>query len=176
MDLLQRFASGDVNAFEELFRTHQRDVYKWIVCLTRDPAVAEELLLETFWRIYRAHARFDPRRSFGAWARRIATNLSMEHFRTAGREVNVSEAVLEAQPSPSNSDSAEQGEARQAIRRVFAELPPKLKAVALLALIEEKSYGDIASALRISLSAVKSREFRAVRLLRSKLKKVGIEP
>ena len=176
MDLLQRFASGEVDAFEELFRTHQRDVYNWIVCLTRDPGVAEDLLLETFWRIYRAHARFDSRRSFGAWARRIATNLSMEHFRTAGREVNVSEAVLDAQPGPLNADAAERREARQAIRRAFAELPSKLKAVALLALIEEKSYGDISSALGISLSAVKSREFRAVQRLRSKLKKVGIEP
>ena len=176
MDLLQRFASGDVNAFEELFRTHQRDVYNWIVCLTRDPGVAEDLVLETFWRIYRAHARFDPSRSFCAWARRIATNLAMGHFRTAGREVTVPEAVLDARLGPSNTDSAERREAHQAIRRAFAELPAKLKAVALLALIEEKGYGDIASALGISLSTVKSREFRAVRLLRSKLKKVGIEP
>ncbi len=84
--------------------------------------------------------------------------------------------MLDAQPGASNADSAEQREARQAIRRAFAELPAKLKAVALLALIEEKSYGDIASALGISLSTVKSREFRAVQLLRSKLKKVGIEP
>ena len=176
MDLLQRFAAGDVNAFEELFRTHQRDVYNWIVCLTRDPGVAEDLVLETFWRMYRAHARFDPRRSFGAWARRIATNLAMGHFRTAGREVNVPEAVLEAQPGPSNDDSAERREVQQAIRRAFAELPAKIRAVALLALIEEKPYGDIASALGISLGAVKSREFRAVRLLRRKLTKVGIEP
>ena len=100
----------------------------------------------------------------------------MAHFRTAGREVNVSEAVLDAQPGHLNADSAERQEARQAIRRAFAELPSKLKAVALLALIEEKSYGDIASALGISLSAVKSREFRAVQLIRSKLKKAGIEP
>jgi RNA polymerase sigma factor (sigma-70 family) len=176
MDLLQRFASGEVDAFEELFRTHQRDVYHWIVCLTRDPGVAEDLLVETFWHISRAHARFDSRRGFGAWARRIATNLSMDHLRTAGREVNVSETVLDAQPGPLNADSAERRESRQAIRRAFTRLPSKLKAVALLALIEEKSHGEIASALGISLSAVKSREFRAVRLLRRQLKKVGIEP
>jgi RNA polymerase sigma factor (sigma-70 family) len=90
--------------------------------------------------------------------------------------VSVSQAVLDAQPGPSNADSAERREARQAIRRAFAELPARLRAVALLALIEEQAYGNIASALGISLNTVKSREFRAVRLLRSKLKKAGIEP
>ncbi len=176
MDLLERFASGEVSAFEDLFRTHQRDVYNWILCLTRDPGAAEDLALETFWRLYRAHARFDPRRSFGAWARRIATNLAMAHLRTAGREVNVPDVLLDAQPDCPNADSAEQREAHQAIRRAIGELPSKLKAVALLALIEGKPYAEIASALGVSLAAVKSREFRAVRLLRGKLKKVGIEP
>ncbi len=176
MDLLQRFAAGDVNAFEDLFRSYHRDVYQWVVCLTRDPGVAEDLVLDTFWRIYRAHARFDPRRSFGAWARRIATNLSIEHLGKAGREVNVADTLLEAQPDGSPADSAERRETRQAIRNAFSELPAKLKAVALLALVEEKPYGEIAGALGVSIGAVKSREFRAVRLLRRTLKEVGLEP
>jgi RNA polymerase sigma factor (sigma-70 family) len=66
---LQAFVSGDQAAFEALFREHQREVYAWIVRLVRDPAAAEDLTLETFWRIYRSRARFDPSRSFGAWAR-----------------------------------------------------------------------------------------------------------
>lgn len=44
MDLLQRFAAGELDAFEELFLSHQRDVYNWIVRLTRDPAAALERL------------------------------------------------------------------------------------------------------------------------------------
>jgi RNA polymerase sigma factor (sigma-70 family) len=67
------FTQGDVRAFETLFRKHQGSVYRWIVRIVRDPAAAEDLTLETLWRIYRARARFDPRRPFGAWARRIAT-------------------------------------------------------------------------------------------------------
>lgn len=176
MELLQRFTQGEIGAFEDLFRTHQREVYHWILCLIRDPSAAEDLTLETFWRVYRTHERFDPGRSFDAWIRRIATNLAMDHLRRSGREVRVPEELLETQPSPPAADSAVQREARQAIRRAFAELPSKLKAVAVLALIEQKPYCDIASALGITVEAVKSREFRAVRLLRDKLKKVGIEP
>lgn len=55
-------------------------------------------------------------------------------------------------------------------------MPPKLRAVAVLALIEERPYSEVAEILGISVVAAKSREFRAVRLLRRKLTKLGVEP
>lgn len=72
---LERFTRGDIQAFEALFREYQGEVYGWIIRIVHDSGAAEDLTIETFWRIYRARARFDPCRSFGAWARRIATNL-----------------------------------------------------------------------------------------------------
>lgn len=72
MELLERFTTGDVEAFEMLFQQYQKDVFGWIVRIVRNPTVAEELTVETFWRVYRSHARFNPTRSFGAWTRRIA--------------------------------------------------------------------------------------------------------
>lgn len=76
MDLLERFARGDLEAFETLFRQFEADVYVWILRIVRDRPVAEELTVEAFWRIYRARARFDPARPFGPWARRVATNVA----------------------------------------------------------------------------------------------------
>src|SRR6202795_224349 len=81
-EVLGRFCHGDLDAFEALFRGYQNEVYRWIVRIVCDPAAAEDLTVETFWRIYRAHARFDPTRSFGAWARRIATNAALDHLKT----------------------------------------------------------------------------------------------
>jgi RNA polymerase sigma-70 factor (ECF subfamily) len=69
MDVLEQFAHGDLDAFETLFRQHQGEVYGWIVRIVRDRGIAEDLTLETFWRVYRSRARFDPGRSFGAWVR-----------------------------------------------------------------------------------------------------------
>ncbi len=146
-------------------------MYNWIVRLTRDPATAEDLVVETFWRIHRAHARFDPPGSFGAWARRIATNLAIGHLRRKRREVNVPNSLLETRAGPGAADSVERREEGEAIRRAFDQLPLKLRTVALLALVEERPYAEIASALGISVGAVKSRELRAVRLLRRKLRK-----
>ena len=82
-EVLEEFAAGDLNAFESLFRQYQGEVYGWIVRIVRDPAAAEDLTIETFWRIHRAHARFDPSRSFGAWARRIATNVAIDFLKSA---------------------------------------------------------------------------------------------
>jgi RNA polymerase sigma-70 factor (ECF subfamily) len=171
MELLERFAKGDLDAFEELFRQHQREVFAWILAMIRDRAAAEELTLETFWRVYRSHARFDPARSFGAWARRVATNVALTHLKKTRREV-----PIDRDWGISDQDHAQRRELLGAIRAAFARLPATLRAVASLALVEEKPYAEIAGALGISLSAVKSREFRAVRLLRADLKQRGIEP
>jgi RNA polymerase sigma-70 factor, ECF subfamily len=168
VELLERFAGGDVQAFEELFREYQGRVYGWIVRIVRNPAAAEELTVEAFWRMHRARGRFDSTRSFGAWARRIATNVAIDHLRSAPREV-----PLEAVPDPAAPDSAGNPALAQALARAFAQLPPKLRAVASLALVEQEPYAEVAEALGISLAAVKSREFRAVRLLRKALTRMG---
>jgi len=57
-NVLNEFRQGSVAAFETLFRVHQRAVYGWILRIVRNPATAEDLTVETFWRIHRAHARF----------------------------------------------------------------------------------------------------------------------
>jgi RNA polymerase sigma-70 factor (ECF subfamily) len=169
-ELEERFTQGDLEAFETLFRQFQREVYRWIVRIVRHPDIAEELAVETFWRIYRAHARFNPSRSFGAWARRIATNVALDHLGSAKLEVALPKNV----GTPLN-DPAIQSELRHRIERAFRQLPPDLQVAATLALIEEEPYEEIAEALAIPLGTVKSRVFRAVRLLRKKLRGFEIQ-
>lgn len=171
-DVLPRFCHGDLDAFEALFRRHQGEVYGWIVHIVRDPAAAEDLTVETFWRIYRAHARFDPRRSFGSWARRIATNAALDHLKTMRPEMDLSDDL----PSPPLPDPGISEELRRKTARAFRRLPPKLQVAATLALIEEQPYKEIAEALGISTGAVKLRVFRALRLLRKELQRQGVEP
>jgi len=172
MELLERFAQGELEAFETLFRQFQGEVFGWIIRIVRDPGIAEDLTVETFWRIYRARVRFDPARSFGAWARRIATNAAIDYLKTVRPEVLLTENHAPKMPP----NPAVQRDLRDRIEQAFAHLPAKLQVVARLSLIEEQPYEEIAGALGISVGAVKSRVFRAVRLLRRKLKRMGIEP
>jgi RNA polymerase sigma-70 factor (ECF subfamily) len=171
-ELLQQFAHGDLDAFESLFRQFQGEVFRWIVRIVRDPGIAEDLTIETFWRIHRAHARFDPERSFGAWARRIATNTALDYLKTSRVEV----ALPEDLPAASRPDPGVDRDVRDRIGQAFSQLPPKLRVAATLALIEEEPYQEIANALGISVGAVKLRVFRAVRMLRKRLKQLGVEP
>ena len=165
MDLLQEFARGDLNAFETIFRELQGDVYGWILRLVRDRQIAEDLTIETFWRMYRARARFAPRGNLGGWARRIATNVALDYLRRRRPEIELPETL----PQPATPDPVLRDEERQQIQRAFRQLPAKLQAAAALALIEELPYQEIAQILGTSVGAVKLRVFRAVRLLRKRL-------
>ena len=171
MDLLQRFALGDVDAFETLVREFQGDVYYWIVRIVRDPGIAEDLTVETFWRVYRARTRFKPDGSFAAWSRRIATNLAIDHVKRRQPE----QSMLAEPVSPPPPDPLLQREMRDAIRHAFRRLPAKLQVAATLALIEEQPYDQIAEALGTSVGAVKLRVFRAVRVLRKHLRRFRSE-
>jgi RNA polymerase sigma-70 factor, ECF subfamily len=171
-EVLRQFARGEIEAFESLFRQFQGEVYSWIFRVVRDSGAAEDLTIETFWRIYSAHARFDPNRSFGAWARRIATNAAVDHLKKARPETSLPENLA----APSLPDQGISQDTRRKTARAFQQLSPKMRVAATLALIEEQPYKDIADALDISEGAVKLRVFRAVRLLRKKLRQLGIEP
>jgi RNA polymerase sigma-70 factor (ECF subfamily) len=153
-------------AFEVLFRQHQGMVYGWIVRIVRDPAAAEDLTIETFWRVYRARGRFDPSREFAPWARRIASNCALNYLRRPRPLPLTTEGAW----TPEVRDPA----VRDGIARAFASLPARLRIAATLAFIEELPYDEIASALDISVAAVKSRVFRATRKLRTKLERMGI--
>jgi len=142
-------------------------VYRWIVRVVRETAVAEDLTVEAFRRAHKAHARLRPDGNFAAWLRRIATNLAIDHLRKRREYAGLPEELAAEQ----KLDSAEQQEMRVALRKAFAELPPRLRVVAQLGLLEEQSHAEIAEALGISPGAVKLRMFRAVRLLRKQLER-----
>jgi RNA polymerase sigma-70 factor, ECF subfamily len=172
MELLRRFVNGDMDAFETIFQQGQQDIYRLLVRMVRDPAAAEDLVIETFWRVYRSRATFDWRQRFQPWVRRIATNVARDHLGRRPTEVELPETV----PQPPQGDPAVSGDVRRKVWRAVAELPPKHRIVVMLALIEEQPHREVAEALGIPVGTVKSRLFHAVRLLRRKLQRLGIEP
>jgi RNA polymerase sigma factor (sigma-70 family) len=169
-ELLRRFVHGDAEAFESLFRQFQADVFRWILRIVREPAAAEDALIEAFWRAHRGRARFDPSRSFGAWMRTIATNVARDHLKASfpsGRSTVAGDWI----PAAASADEG----VKQSIALAFRRLSPRLQVVATLALIEERPYAEIADALDVSVGTVKSRVFRATRALRIELARLGIQ-
>lgn len=174
--VLDRFRHGDLDAFEALFREHQRSVYCWILRIVRDTGAADDLTVESFLRMHRACARFDPARRFEPWARRIATRIALDWLRARPPESELDQefaAGLSASPAANPGVAAE---IRRKTAQAFARLPPRLRVAAVLSLIEEQPHKDVAAALGISVTAAKLRVFRAVRLLRKDLESQGITP
>src|SRR5208282_6679158 len=147
-----------LNAFETLFLEHQRAVHGWILRIVRNPSVAEDLTVETFWRIHQAHARFQPERGFEPWARRIATRAALDWLRTRRPETELPVDL----PAPPTADPAVTEEIRLKTAQAFDRLPLRLRVAALLALVEEQPHKQVAEALGISVAAVKVRVFRAL--------------
>jgi RNA polymerase sigma-70 factor (ECF subfamily) len=174
--VLDRFRQGDVDAFETLFRMHQRSVFGWILRIVRDPGAAEDVTIEAFWRIHQAHARFDPERGFEPWARRIATHAALDSLRRKKPESSVPPQMWDNLPAPAAIDVAVAAEIRQKTALAFGRLPVKLRVAALLAVVEERPHKEVAEALGITVAAVKLRVFRALRLLRKDLNRMGITP
>jgi RNA polymerase sigma-70 factor (ECF subfamily) len=131
--------------------------------------------VETFWRIYQARARFEASRAFEPWARRIATRASLDWLRVQRPESELTDEVLSAQKT-SSADPGVTAEIRARTAEAFQRLPPRLRVAAILAVVEEQPQRQVAEALGISVTAVKLRVFRALRLLRKDLERQGITP
>jgi RNA polymerase sigma-70 factor (ECF subfamily) len=175
-NVLNDFRQGNPETFDQafvdLFRLHNRAIYGWLLRIVRNSAAAEDLTIETFWRIYHAHARFDPAREFEPWARAIATHVAIDWLRTRRPEQELPADIA----APPTGDPAISAEIRRKTTEAFAHLPPKLRIAAVLVVVEERPHKEVADALGISVGAVKVRVFRALRLLRKDLQQQGITP
>ena len=161
--LVARARQGDLSAFEEVVRRHQRRVYGVALRIVRAHDVADDVTQETFVRAWRALDRFDLGRPFGPWVRRIAANLAVNHVRSPrAREEGLPDGHGEVKAtSPGPLDAVLDEEARQILDRAVAALPTEQRAVFVLRAVEEMSYEEIARALSISPGTVMSRLFRA---------------
>lgn len=179
--LVAQSLRGRPDAFGELVRRHQAAVYNVAYRIVGERQEALDAAQDTFVRAYRALRSFDQERPFGPWIGRIATNVALASVqrrrslvvpwpRRAPRPGDESAAGAGV-PDPAEGPegaylAAEQG-AR--LRRAILALPPHYRAVVELRHFQELSYEEIAAALAIPLSDVKSHLFRARRLLRERL-------
>jgi RNA polymerase sigma-70 factor (ECF subfamily) len=136
---------------------------------------AEDAAQETFMRVLRYRSKLANVRDAKTWLARIAWRVAVDRSRQRGR---VEEVALENPERPvpemaSSDDSAEetlQGtEISATLEKLIAALPPKLREPLILSTIEEMSPREVAETLEINEAAVRSRVFRARRILKEKL-------
>ena len=161
--LLARARQGDLPAFEEIVRRHQRRVYGVALRIVRSHAVADDVAQDAFLRAWQSLDRFELGRPFGPWVCRIAANLAVNHVRSpVAREDPLPEGHGETRSVRGNPlDVVLDGEAQGLLQEALEALPPEQRAVFVLRAMEEMSYAEIAETLGLSPGTVMSRLFRA---------------
>jgi RNA polymerase sigma-70 factor (ECF subfamily) len=175
-------ASGDAAAFERLVARHQRRLHRLCVRLLQDEAEAEEAVQEVFLKLYRNAAGFDRRGELFTLLYRIATNHCLNRLRrrrlvrfvSLGGFSRASGEEEEPQldpvdPGPDPRERMSSGQRWRLARGAIDRLPAGQRAVLLLVRLEGLSYQETADALGITLGAVESRLFRAMRRLETEL-------
>ena len=144
--------------FSSLYRTYARDVHRFALFLSGDPALADDIVSETFVRVWKARARVDLT-TVKAYLLAIARNLFLEHRRRAERTTVLDEQMVDRRPGPH-----ERADARAELRAVMTSLQglPEVDRAALLMRIDSAmSYDEIARALGLTVSAAKVKVHRA---------------
>lgn len=170
-DLIEAFRRGDEFAFVALYDRYKGAVYAYCVKMLLDRDAAQDVLQETFTRAYENRERLLRTTAFKAWLFTIARNQCLNALRRVGREVPFASEAPEP-PAPGSTPFAALLKSEQAdlISRMLAELSPEYREVIVLREYQNLSYDEIASVTRSTVSAVKSRLFKARRKLGAALK------
>jgi RNA polymerase sigma-70 factor (ECF subfamily) len=165
--------TGDKDAFAKLVEKYQKPVYSVCYRMLGTPTAAEDAAQEAFIRAYQALDRYDPDRSFATWILSIASNYSIDQLRK--KKVTLLSMDNEKygwlappDPGPSPEKTILDKEKQALVQNILAELPETDRAAVILQFWHDYSYDEIAEALDLSSSAVKSRLFRARRLMAEK--------
>ena len=160
---------GDVKNWEELFERYSPAVFGYLHRMSDDRHLAEELTSETFYRAMRAIDGFRADSSMKTWLLRIARNLYLNRRRRDERSSSLDDleekgmATATGDPDPETRFIRE--EENEVVRRALRALPEDDRSILLLSAEEELSCREIGDVLGISVTAVKTRLFRARRKL-----------
>lgn len=163
-DWLIRAQNGDSDAFANLVDAYQVAVYNLCFRMLGDPYEAEDAAQETFLRAYNAMKTYDSKRSFSTWLLSIGAHYCIDQLRRKRLNITHFEDTpyLELpDPGPGPEISLSDSEQQKRIRSLLNVLGDTDRAVVIMFYWYEFSYEEIANALNLSLSAVKSRLHRA---------------
>jgi RNA polymerase sigma-70 factor (ECF subfamily) len=165
-ELMLQFQSGRDEAFNNIVQRYQPRLYNYLIRYTRNHEDTEDLVQETFLRLYRSRNAYEPVARFSTWLFTIAGNLMRTQFRKHNRwqlssiDDNSPESVytpelpcLDAEPDT----SVNSGMVLSLIEKVLHSMPEDYRSLLLLRELNEMSYEEIALASGLPMGTVKSR-------------------
>ncbi len=177
-DLILAFQNGDVASFEEIVRRYRDPLFNFVVRLLGDAFYSEDVVQETFLRVFRNKHRYHQVAKFSTWIYTIASNLAKTELRR--RKVRnffsisskgEDEKDYDLQDTSSDIERDVDGILKnEMILKEINALPFHFKEAVLLRDIQDLSYEEISQILNVPLGTVKSRVNRGRSRLQKRLR------
>lgn len=177
-DIIIRCQNGDKEAFRRVVEAHQRMVFSLALKMLADEAEAEDVVQETFIRVWQNFGRYNPQLKFSTWLYSIASRLCIDRLKKMHRIVALpdDESVLRRLTSDADSHAALENKEWAALVRLLADgLSAKQKLVFTLCQLEGLSSDEAEQITGLSARQVKSNLYAARQTIRERLKKLGYE-
>jgi RNA polymerase sigma-70 factor (ECF subfamily) len=164
-----------IDALRELIRRHHRTLFRTARAILRDDAEAEDAVQEACLQAYKALGTFRGESQLSTWLVRITANEALMRRRRRVRAATITPMDREAQPDDqAGADAgpeshAQHGELRLLLNERIGALPDEFRAVFILRAVEELTVGETSAALAIPEATVRTRYFRARRLLKESM-------
>lgn len=169
-DLLGRLRDGDAAAFDTVFRTWYAPLVRLAEGMLRERAVAEEIVQDVLFELWRRRAMLAADGSPEAYLFRSTRNRSLNHLRHARVQQRGEPQVIGALGHPHGADAdLVEAEIDVALREAVADLPPRCREVFELSRVRGLRYVEIAETLGISVKTVEAQMGKALRTLRERL-------
>lgn len=169
--LIQKFRNGETNAFDEIMRKYQKQVYNLAYGYIGNYEDAYDISQEVFIKVYKSLHKLKDGSAFGFWLRRITLNACTDYVRNQSNEKPVDDLSYINQYYCDDEETSdklmESGELGKIISKAIQRLPNRQKKVFILRHYEGLPLKDIAETLNCSLGTVKAHLFRATRRMRN---------
>jgi RNA polymerase sigma-70 factor (ECF subfamily) len=177
-DLIERFQNGEVYAFDLIVKRYKNQLLNYIYRFLGNAEEAEDLVQETFLRVYRNRNAYQKIAKFSTWIYTIAGNLAKTELRKRKRrkffsitDLGYDDKDYDISDEAFNPEkSVDSNIKEEIIHREIQALSPKFREVILLRDVQELSYEEISQIVNIPLGTVKSRVNRGRLKLQEKLK------
>ncbi len=164
-ELLTQASTGDIQAFEEIYRLASSFVYSVALRVTRNTDEAKEVSQDVFIKIYNNLRSFRFRSSFKTWLYRITTNTALNALKKSSKDINRRvdyDVALKANDDSATATHAiEMDDNKKLLSSLLDMLNSDQRACIVLREIEGLNYREISKALSININTVRSRLKRA---------------
>jgi RNA polymerase sigma-70 factor (ECF subfamily) len=174
--LIGRIANGDRLAMQVLFARHHVRVYRFVLRLVRNEAMAEDLISEVFLDVWRQAGKFEGRSAVSTWLLAIARFKSLSELRRKPEQEldeEMAEAIEDTADTP--EVALEKKDKGEILRKCMTSLSREHREIIDLVYYHEKSVEEVAEIVGIPEATVKTRMFYARKKLGELLKAQGIE-